>query len=204
VTADLGPATTVLGALVRRLRDDQLDARTPCGGISVGALLDHVDGLCGAFADAGTKTRRADGGAASEPDASRLGDDWRERIPARLDALAAAWRPDDAWTGTTVVGGIEMTGGAAGAAALDEVIVHGWDLAVAIGEPYPGGDALLAPGIRTACEWVGGLVAQHPEGIPGLFGPAVPVPPDASPMDRLLGLAGRDPGWTGPRTTASG
>nr|BFE80330.1 hypothetical protein GCM10020093_029310 [Planobispora longispora] len=135
------------------------------------------------------------------PDASRLGDDWRRRIPARLDELARAWRAESAWTGTTEVGGNELPADVAGAAALDEVIVHGWDLAVATGQPYPGADPALTEtlteALTTAYRWVGAVAAQNPDGSPGLFGPPVPVPGDAPLLERLLGLTGRDPRWTG-------
>ena len=31
-----------------------------------------------------------------------------------------------------------------------------------------------------------------------LFGPVVPIDDDAAPLDKLLGLTGRDPGWLPP------
>ncbi|GAA3447461.1 TIGR03086 family metal-binding protein [Planomonospora venezuelensis] len=194
MTADLRPATAVLTSLIGQVRDDRLTAPTPCGGITVAELLDHVDGLCVAFTAAAAKTP-LDGGGAPVPDASRLGDDWRRRIPARLDGLARAWREASAWTGTTEAGGVRLPAGAAGAAALDEVIVHGWDLAVATGQSYPGAEPALADSMATAYEWVGAVAAQSPDGSPGLFGPPVPVPGDAPLLDRLLGLTGRDPRW---------
>ncbi|GAA2276064.1 TIGR03086 family metal-binding protein [Nonomuraea roseoviolacea subsp. roseoviolacea] len=194
MSADLGPAAGVLAGLVRPLPDDLLTAPTPCG-FTVGELLDHIDGLCVAFTAAATKTRREDGGRARTPDASRLGEDWRERVPARLEELARAWREPSAWTGATEVGGGTMPGEIAGAAALDEVVVHGWDLAVATGCPYPAGDPALEEAVRVAHAWVTTVVAQAPEGSPGLFGPPVPVPGDAPLLDRLVGLTGRDPAW---------
>ncbi|MBG0832867.1 TIGR03086 family protein [Planomonospora sp. ID67723] len=195
MTADLHPATAALAALIGQVRDDQLTAPTPCGGITVGELLDHVDSLCVAFTAAAAKTPLAGGGRAPVPDASRLGGDWRRRLPARLGDLARAWREESAWTGTTEAGGNRLPAAAAGAAALDEVIVHGWDLAVATGRTYPGADPALTEAMTAAYRWVGAIVAQHPDGSPGLFGPPVPVPDDAPLLDRLLGLTGRRPGW---------
>jgi uncharacterized protein (TIGR03083 family) len=92
VTPDLRPATAALAVIIRQVRDEQLAAPTPCRGITVGELLDHVDSLCGAFTAAATKTRREDAGRPRVPDASRLGEDWRHRRPARLDELAQATR----------------------------------------------------------------------------------------------------------------
>jgi len=193
---DLRPATQALARIVRGVSDDQLHAPTPRGGISVGELLDHIDSLCIAFAAAGTKTPRADGGQAPVPDASRLGTDWRQRLPDRLDELAQAWRPATAWTGTTRAGGNDMPAAAAGSAALDEVLVHGWDLAVATGQAPPGGDdPALTEGLQNAYAFVRSVVEQSPAGSPGLFGPPVPVPDDAPFLDRLLGLTGRNPAW---------
>ncbi|MEV4126535.1 hypothetical protein [Nocardia sp. NPDC049707] len=34
-----------------------------------------------------------------------------------------------------------------------------------------------------------------PEGSPGIFGPAIRIADTARPLDRILGLAGRDPAW---------
>ncbi|WP_214414948.1 TIGR03086 family metal-binding protein [Sphaerisporangium fuscum] len=192
-TAGLGPATAVLARIVQGVRDGQLDGPTPCGDMTVGELLDHIDSLSVAFAAAATKTRRDDGGRAPVPDASRLGTDWRERIPDRLAELARAWRPATAWTGTTHIGGNDMPAEIAGAAAFNEVIVHGWDLATATGRLYPGDDPALGEALRTALSWVRSVAEQNPDGSPGLFGPPVAVPDDAPLLDRLLGLTGRRP-----------
>ena len=183
----------MLAGLVLDVGEEQLAARTPCGGIAVGALLDHIDGLSLAFAAAGRKELLPDGGRPQEPDATRLGPDWRDRLPARLDALAAAWRAEEAWQGVATVGGLELPAPVAAAAGLNEVLVHGWDLAVATGQPFPADDGSLTEAGATALAWVRSVAEQNPEGTPGLFGPPVPVPDNASPLHRLVGLTGRDP-----------
>ena len=80
----------------------------------------------------------------------------------------------------------------AGTLAIDEVVVHGWDIAAATGGDYSCEPELL----QAACQFVEQAVAQTPDGRPGMFGPPVQVPDNnASQLDRLIGLTGRDPAW---------
>lgn len=171
--------------------DQQLDAPTPCEDTSVGALLDHIDSLAQAFTAAAAKAPGHDG-PPPKPEASRLEDDWRTRVPQRVIALAEAWKDQSAWSGTTRAGGLELPGEVAGVVALDELVLHGWDLARATSQPYDVDEEAL--------DAVKGFVAQVAAGSEeerqGLFGPAVAVSDDAPHFDRVLGLAGRDPGWS--------
>ena len=190
---DLEPAARRMADLVSRVPDELLDGPTPCPAYTLGDLLDHVGGLTLAFTAAATK---AFGDARSQPpsgDASRLGNAWRTRIPKDLAALAEAWRDPAAWSGMTRAGGIELPGEVAGLVALDELVIHGWDVARASGQAYDCEAPLL--------EVVHGFVAQfsgpgQEAQREGLFGPVVEVPEDAPLLDRVIGLSGRDPGWS--------
>ena len=111
-------------------------------------------------------------------------------MPRRLAELAAAWDDPAAWDGMTGAGGLELPGEVAGMISLDELVVHGWDLAVATGQVYEPAPALLGPLHGFVESFVGDGPPRE-----GLFGPAVQVPDDAALLDRVLGLTGRDPGW---------
>jgi uncharacterized protein (TIGR03086 family) len=188
---DLQPATNALAKLVQGIRDDQLSVPTPCADTSLGALLDHVDGLSQAFTAGAQKAVPVGGSQAPSAEASHLIPEWRTTIPDRLAVLAEAWRDSDAWTGIAEVGGVESPGEMIGMFGLDEIIVHGWDIAVASGQPFEVDPELLA----ATRAFVGALVAQSPQGTPGLFGPPVAVGDNAADLDQLLGLTGRDPRW---------
>jgi uncharacterized protein (TIGR03086 family) len=182
---DLRPAAQRLVRLVEAVPEDALSRPTPCEHYSVGDLLDHVGGLALAFTAAARKTPID---ATGSGDASRLGPGWRERITRDLAAMGDAWADPDAWTGMTAAGGVDLPGDVAGAVALDELVLHGWDLAKAIGQPagYDG------PGLDA----VHGMVLQFRGAeVEGLFGPEVAIPDQAPLLDRILGLAGRDPAW---------
>ncbi|MFI1933513.1 TIGR03086 family metal-binding protein [Streptomyces sp. NPDC020330] len=198
---DLEPAARRIAALLGPLDDSRLDGPTPCPDYAVRELLGHLTGLATAFRDAARK----DLGASTDvsPDAALpvLDDDWREVLPLRLDEMAAAWRSPDAWTGMTRAGGVELPGEVAGAVALNELVVHGWDLARSTGQPYAAGEAELR-----SCEALlapAGSGPDSPDGPDGsdgsdggsLFGPPVPVPDDAPPLDRVIALSGRRPDW---------
>jgi uncharacterized protein (TIGR03086 family) len=187
---DLTPATDMLARVISGISDQQLTAPTPCRDVTVAALLDHVDGLTLAFAGAAAKDLEA-GRHTPSADAARLAPAWQTRIPERLARMAAAWRDDSAWSGLTRAGGIDMPAEVAGAVAINEVVVHGWDLAVATGQGYACQPDLAA----AAHGFVQASVDQAPDGTPGLFGPPVTVPGDAPLLDRLVGLTGRDPAW---------
>ncbi len=166
-----------------------LDRPTPCPDYRLGDLIEHVGGLTLAFTAAATKAGGEAVSQAPAGDAARLPDDWRTRIPRDMDALVAAWRDPAAWTGMTQAGGVDLPGEVAGLVALDELVVHGWDVARASGQDYDVSDEEL--------QALFGFVSQFADDPgDGLFGPPVEVADDAPLLDRVIGLTGRDPSWS--------
>jgi uncharacterized protein (TIGR03086 family) len=169
--------------------DAQLAGKTPCERLNLGELVAHVGGLGVAFATAAEKdlgeltdSPPGDGGYL-------LADDWRSAYPANLAALADAWTHADAWEGMTRIGGVDLPGEVCGMVGLTEVVVHGWDVAVATGQDYDVDDD-VAEAVLTH---LAGFAADGP--VEGLFGPAVEISSSASTFDRALALSGRDPAW---------
>lgn len=190
---DLATTTERTISVVTAVRDDQLEASTPTGQ-PVRVVVHHLLGLATAFRDAAAKV---DGPTTSTPPAAVEGplpDGWRDQVQAQLGELASAWRSDDAWTSMTKAGGVQLPGEICGLVALDEVLLHGWDVARATGQSYRPTDAeseAVLPVVTPAQE------AADGSGRHGVFGSVVVVPEDAPVFDRVLGLAGRDPAWSG-------
>jgi len=185
---DLRPAAHRVATLVTSVSDGQLVLATPCG-LTVGQLVDHLGVFSQRFVAVARNETTSDDSPPSEPDADHLEEGWRERIAVDLGKVAAAWLDPRAWEGTTSAGGMEMPGEVAGNVAIDELIVHGWDLATATSQPYEP----TTQEIAAARSFVESFADVPRTG--ELFGPVVDVADDAPPLDQLLGLTGRDPAW---------
>ena len=189
---DIGPAAQRLAGLVARVGDDELGQPTPCPSYTVGDLIDHVGGLALAFTAAADKEFGTYGDMAPSGDASRLVDDWRSRIPRDLAGLAEAWQKTDAWTGMTRVGGGEAPAEMAGLSLADELVVHGWDVARATGQPYHPEPEVLTAARAFLSQFAS---PDAPAGPDVTLGPARVLPGSAPPLDQVVALAGRDPAW---------
>ncbi|RKN43177.1 TIGR03086 family metal-binding protein [Streptomyces hoynatensis] len=190
---DLTPLARRVAGLLDGVAEECFAAPTPCARYRVADLLRHLLGLTVAFRDAARKafgpTTQA---GPADPDAPfpAVTGDWRGRLRYQLDELAAAWREPGAWQGETQAGGVTLPAGLAGRFALNELLLHGWDLARATGQPFEcdeesAGVALaLLSGLDEAARARAG------------FGPALGIPAGATPLDRVVALGGRRPGWT--------
>lgn len=188
---DLAPAAQRMAVVAAGVRPDQLSGRTPCPAYTVSDLLNHIVGLTGAFRDAALKT-----GASQPPDEAMtqpLDPQWREVLPNLLDGLVAAWKVPEAWEGMTEAGGIALPGEVAAQVAVDELVIHGWDLARATGQTYEC-DADTTRIVFAFTE--ASARPDDADARDAIFGPVVEVPADAPLFDRALGYAGRDPAWS--------
>jgi uncharacterized protein (TIGR03086 family) len=188
---DLHDAADQMARLIEAVPDDALDRTTPCD-IPLAQLIDHVGTFASAFIGVATKDV-GDRTAPPPPPTGDLEAGWRERIVGDLSALADAWDAPGAWEGMTKAGGLDLPGELAGRVALDELIVHRWDIARSIGQPFVCDEAA----VREIADTIRQFRGDDQGEIPGLFGPVVPVPDDAPLLHRVLGLTGRDPGWEG-------
>jgi uncharacterized protein (TIGR03086 family) len=187
-TLDFGPATRIMAGLIGEVRDEQLDNPTPCPDWSTGDLVRHISGLTVEFTASAQKVPTPPRAGAG------LDDEWRMRIQADLAALAAAWTDPGAYQGETHAGPVTMSGAETARVALNEVTVHGWDLAQATGQAYPADSGT----VDECARFVAAFDAPADDG--GPFGPPVETADGAPPLDRLVGMTGRDPSWRAAQT----
>jgi uncharacterized protein (TIGR03086 family) len=185
---DLDPPVRQLRALLLGIDDHDLTAPTPCVEWTVGDLLDHIMDFTRAFTQVAQKLAEAPGTStpAPRPSADQLPPYWRSRLPVLLEDLVTAWKVPAAWTGSAQAGGTTMPATTAGAAAVQEVTVHGWDLARATGQDFAADPRILEALIEFLSH---GLDASEP---------LADDDGEASLLDQVLALSGRDRAWRSP------
>jgi len=177
---DLNPACEAMTVVLAGVSDDRLTSPSPCTEYTVGDLIDHVD----LVAQGATALAR---GSSELPETgySHLEPDWRDTVTQHVRALGKAWDAPAVWEGTGNVPGSDLSNSTWGKIALTELVVHGWDIATATGQPFD----LPEHTLQACLEHVAVFVPNAP--VPGLWGPSIEVSPDAPLLDRILAITGR-------------
>jgi len=175
--------------IVKATPAGKLDAPTPCTEWDVRTLLNHLIGTLwlaeGLFADQVPRYPMAPGGL---PAADLAGEDPAAAYAEAAAAALAAAATGDTLTRVHVTPLGEMPGPAlAGFTTLD-ILVHGWDLATATGQPVDLDGRLAAHALGFAEQ---ALATE--ESRAGRIGPAVSVAADAPVTQRLAAFLGRRP-----------
>ncbi|MEU0568088.1 TIGR03086 family metal-binding protein [Nonomuraea sp. NPDC005983] len=179
--------------LVNTIKPDDLHRPTPCAGWTVRDLLEHQIVQNHGFAHAATG--RPSDLAAWQP--RPLGDDPRGEHTESAEAVLTAFAEDGVlerrfWLPEIRDGGPFPAELAIGFHFID-CVVHGWDLAKALG---------VAPNVPPAlAEAALPLAAQVPDtpearGEGRAFRPGLAIEDDAPALDRVVALLGRSPSWT--------
>lgn len=184
----VGPTCAAVADTLAEPPTTDLDAPTPCTDYDLRTLVEHFVGTSEAMArlGRGEPLDPADpwGGGTGAADG-----DWAARLRGTLAEIGRGWGGAEAWEGEAAIGGATMPRTMLGEMALVEVALHGWDVARALGRTV-----LLEPDVAAAVDRAVASSAALGRQM-GVYAAEVPVPAGASPLDRALGKAGRDPGW---------
>ena len=168
----LGPH---LGGVVAGIRPDQLDDPTPCADFTVRGVLEHMIAGATSFAAAYR---------GEQPAEPALTDPLGSFGPALGDLVAAITAPG-ALDRTVQAPFGAMPGDEFARFVVLDGLVHGWDLAIATGQPYEPPDELVAAAAGFARQAIDPLRDGQ------TFADAVEPAPGASPIERLASYTGR-------------
>lgn len=185
----------VMSEVVQQVPSAAWSQPSPCDGWRALDVLGHV----GSATDMGVRilrggdlhfVRQDPPGDAVEGDPQQW---WNELTAPAQDAVASLDEGGLDRLVDTPMGQRSVRDGLRFPAA--DLFLHAWDIAKATGVSVSIPDEAV-PFVRS----LGEAVPPEMMRSPGVFGAEVPVPADASAVDRLLGWCGRDPSWQ-PATT---
>lgn len=178
-------ALATTGEIVAGVVPDQWNLPTPDEEWDVRALVNHI--VSGNLWAAELSTGSTIDEVGDRLDGDVLGEDPLGSYDASASAAAAAFEGPGALDAACAVSYGPVPGSVYAGHRFVDVLIHGWDLAVATGQ-----DATIDPDLVMAC-----LAIVEPQAdllqASGSFGVHVDVPDDADPQTRLLAILGRRP-----------
>jgi uncharacterized protein (TIGR03086 family) len=188
--AEMTAAADAAARTVGNVRQDQFGEPTPDTEWDVRNLLNHL-----ILWTSHSLERRAHGESVApelmEKDFA-ADPDFAAAYRAQLDRALAAWADPAVWDRELNVMGSATPASDVAGLIVAEMVLHGWDLAVATGQSYEVTDAAASAALA-AVEANADLFRQYKG-----FAEPVTVAVDAPVLDRTLALSGRDPHWTAP------
>lgn len=170
-------------SVLAAVREDEYDGPTPCASWDVQALVDHLVSEAPAYFLSVCEGRPPASGAEHVAASEALA-----RYDERYAAVVSAFAAPGLLEGTVTTEFGPMPAEAFLGVAVNDVFVHGWDLAKATGRPTD-----LDPGLAEYLVGFTGVAIQDafrgPEG--ALFGARQDAPEDAPPADALAAFLGR-------------
>ncbi|MFG3225999.1 TIGR03086 family metal-binding protein [Kitasatospora sp. NPDC048194] len=165
----------------------RLDAPTPCPEFDLRALINHWV----LYTSHGLEHRARRIELPEELSARDFtaDADWRSAYAAQLERAVAAWAEPGAWEGDLDLGGSPVPAVGIARMLVLELLLHGWDVARAVGGEIAVDDELARLTLEIV-EENAALYRQYAG-----FADVVAVPDDAPAWDRALAASGRDPRW---------
>jgi uncharacterized protein (TIGR03086 family) len=185
-------AVLTSAALVATITPADLDRPTPCADWNLGELVAHMSAQHRGFAAA------ADGGGDSleewAVDSSPA--DLVADHQAAVDQVIAAFAADGVLDRRFSLAEFSATATYPAATAIGfhfiDYVVHGWDVARALGVAFDPEPDIAAAALLMALEIPNGPERQKPG---AAFAPGVDRDDDAPVIDRVVSLLGRSPTW---------
>jgi len=189
VVADSDRLIDAVARLVDGVRPDQWTASTPCPDWNVRQLLQHVTNGNVIFATIATGERAPGPITPEERAVDWLGPDPAAGFRATGKVMHDAFMTPGFVDGrheTPVMG--EQSGTTIVRMRMNELLIHGWDLARATGQPADLPEDLAEGALRL---WQTRLADRPRQGMP--FDEPTPIADDAPAIDRLAAYLGRKP-----------
>jgi uncharacterized protein (TIGR03086 family) len=178
--------------VVARAGGADLHRPTPCTGWTLADLLAHMTAQHHGFAAAAT-------GRGADPEAWRvrpLGPDPAATYAAAAEEVLAAFASEGVLTARFALPEFSTEATFSGRRAIGfhfvDYVVHTWDVARALNVAPDLPDDVVLAALPVAEAVPDGPGRRAPG---AAFAPRRPVPPGATPMDRVLALLGRSPTW---------